>query len=98
MIIHITKNNFKEVLENNPKILVDFWASWCSPCRMLGTVLEELKDEMVIGKINVDEEPELSMAFDVQTIPLVLLFKDGKVVNKINGYVPASVIKEFYNE
>lgn len=98
MIIHINKDNFKEVISNNPKIIVDFWAPWCNPCRMLGSVLEGLEDELVIGKVNVDEEMELSTIFNVTNIPLLIMFKDGKPTNKIVGFCTETQIRALYNE
>ena len=92
----VTKNNFEEVIKEGT-ILLDFWASWCGPCRMLGPVLEQLaKEENIkIGKVNVDEEEELSQAFSISSIPALFLVKDGKVVNKTIGYQSLEQLKEF---
>lgn len=78
----ITKDSFEqEVLRNSKPVLVDFWAPWCGPCQMLGPIIEELSQEVgenaVIGKVNVDEQPELARKFRVMSIPTVLIFKDG---------------------
>lgn len=87
MLEHITKENFKDFYTNNKLCIVDFWATWCSPCRMLTPNLEKLNnDGYSIGKVNVDEEEELSMLFNVEAIPTILLFKDGKLVDKMVGY------------
>ena len=82
--IILTKDNFeKEVIKAKGTVLVDFWAVWCGPCRMLSPVIDEIAaeygDELTIGKVNVDEQPELAAAFRVSSIPTVIVFKDGKV-------------------
>lgn len=91
MEIKITKNNFEQdVLKNDLPVLVDFWASWCFPCRMLGQELEEIAKEyegkLVVAKVNVDEENELAYAFKVSSIPMVVLFKNGQAVTQFIGY------------
>jgi thioredoxin 1 len=91
MIMNITKSNFdSEVISSNIPVLVDFWAPWCGPCRMLSPVLEELgnelKDQVKIVKINVDEEPELASRFGIMSIPTVIAFKEGKAVSKVIGF------------
>lgn len=94
MLEHITKENFKDFYTNNKLCIVDFWATWCGPCRMLTPNLEKLNsDGFVIGKINVDEEDELSALFNVEAIPTILLFKDGKVVSKNVGYMSYDDLK-----
>ena len=94
--ITVTRDNFNEVVKEGT-ILLDFWASWCGPCRMLSPVLEQLAEEenLVIGKVNVDEEEELSATFQISSIPALFLLKDGKVVNKTVGYQPLEALKEF---
>ena len=91
-IVTITQNNFnEEVLQSNTTVLLDFWASWCGPCKMLAPVLEEIAAEradLKIGKINVDEQPQLASQFDIMSIPTLLVFKDGKQVNQGIGYMP----------
>lgn len=89
--MNITKSNFdSEVISSNIPVLVDFWAPWCGPCRMLSPVLEELgnelKDQVKIVKINVDEEPELASRFGIMSIPTVIAFKEGKAVSKVIGF------------
>lgn len=90
-IKHVTKNDFDtEISSSGLPILVDFWAPWCGPCRMLSPVLDELAGEMSgkvkILKVNVDEEPELASKFGVMSIPTVIAFKQGKATNKVVGF------------
>ncbi len=95
-VIHVTKENFSEVVKEGT-VLLDFWANWCGPCRMLGPVLEDLakQENLVVGKVNVDEEEELSAQFGISSIPALFLVKDGKIVNKTVGYQPLEALKEF---
>lgn len=96
-VLHLTKENFNEVINNNETVLVDFWAPWCGPCRMLGPVLEEVASEVnnaVIAKVNVDEESDLAREFRVSSIPTVLVFKNGKLAKTSVGYIAkAQVLK-----
>lgn len=91
-IVTITQNNFdEEVLQSDTTVLLDFWASWCGPCKMLAPVLEEIAaehPELKIGKINVDEQQELAGRFNIMSIPTMLVFKEGKQVNQGIGYMP----------
>lgn len=97
--LKITKNNFNdEVVNSDIPVLLDFWAPWCGPCRMLAPVVEELAKEydgkIKIGKVNVDEEPELAGNFDVASIPTVVVIKDKKIIDKSIGFVQKSKLEE----
>lgn len=89
-IVTLTKDNFgTEVLKSDKVVLVDFWAEWCGPCKSLAPIIEEIALEnpnIKVGKINVDEQPQLADEFDIELIPTMIVFKDGKVVNTYTGY------------
>ena len=94
--LKITKDNFQsEVLEAKETVLVDFWASWCGPCKMIGPIIDQIADERTdvkVCKVNVDDEQELAVQFKVMSIPTLLVFKDGKVVNQSLGAKPKAAI------
>lgn len=102
-VIVITKDNFEsEVIKSGVPVLIDFWASWCGPCRMVAPVMEELASEFSgkakIGKVNVDEQMELSSKFRIQSIPTVMLFKNGQQVDKVIGARPKDDFVKMINK
>ncbi len=98
MPIEITAENFEtEVVQSDKPVLIDFWAAWCGPCRMLSPVVDEIAEEnsdIKVGKVNVDEQGELAMKFGVMSIPMLVYFKDGRNVDSSVGVVPKSAIEK----
>jgi thioredoxin 1 len=97
----ITKENFEtEVMKSDKPVLLDFWAAWCSPCRMVSPVVDEVAEEVTnskVGKINVDEQPELAAAFKVMSIPTLAVVKNGKVIQTSVGVMPKAAILNMLN-
>ncbi|MDE7220801.1 MAG: thioredoxin [Oscillospiraceae bacterium] len=94
--INISKENFQQEVVNSDKpVLLDFWAPWCGPCRMVGPIMEEISQErpdVKVGKINVDEQPELARQFRVMSIPTLVVMKGGRIANRAMGAMPKSQI------
>lgn len=96
--MELTDSNFDQVINSEKPVLVDFWAEWCGPCKMIGPVVEELagdyEGKAVVAKLNVDENPQVTARFGVRSIPTLLVFKNGQVVDKQVGAVPKSVLSQ----
>jgi len=96
--ININKNNFQnEIMDSEKTVLLDFWAPWCAPCRMVVPVIEEIAGErpdIKVGKINVDEQPELASKFSIMSIPTLVVMKNGKIVQQVSGARPKKAILE----
>ena len=92
MTVHFSKEGFEKALAQGGLMMVDFWASWCGPCKMLSPVIEDLAGQYegraLVGKVNTDEEPELAMRYGVMSIPTVIFFKDGKEIDRKVGVMP----------
>ena len=88
-VLHLTKENFEsEVLKSDKKVLVDFWATWCGPCQMVSPIIEELGEELTdvkVCKVDVDKEPEISIQYNIMSIPTLIVFENGEIANKTIG-------------
>ena len=95
-LLHLTRENFEQSINENEILIVDFWAPWCGPCRMLTPVLEQVSNSglCAVGKVNVDEEKELANKYRVRSIPTMVVFKGGKEVNRLVGFMPKEEILE----
>jgi thioredoxin 1 len=96
----VTDNNFEEVISNNSLVLIDFWAEWCGPCKMVSPVLEDISNEtgLLVGKLNIDENPEKTSQYAVHSIPTMVLFKDGQPIHTVIGAKPKHLMMKELQE
>ena len=95
-VLNVNTKNFNEVLNSDKKILLDFFATWCGPCRMMSPLIDKIAEEnpdILVGKVNVDEEPELAAMFAVSSIPVLVVMKDGQIVDQSVGAIPKQQIE-----
>lgn len=102
MEVKLSNENFnKEVLNSEKPVLVDFWATWCGPCKMIAPIISEISEEfnnkVKVGKVNVDEEKELAIKYEISSIPTLVIFKNGKISKTLIGFRPKEEIKEVLN-
>lgn len=94
-ILHVTNENFEQLLSSDKPVLLDFYADWCGPCRMIAPIIEEIaneRDDIIVGKVNVDEQGALAQAYDVMSIPTLIVLKNGEVTNQATGARPKAAI------
>lgn len=94
-ILHVTNENFEQLLSSDKPVLLDFYADWCGPCRMIAPIIEEIaneRDDIIVGKVNVDEQGALAQAYDVMSIPTLIVLKNGQVTNQATGARPKAAI------
>ena len=99
-IVHITKENFSELSAGDKPLLIDFWATWCGPCRMIAPIVEQIateRSDIIVGKIDVDQELELAQQFGIVSIPTLVLMKNGAVAATLVGYRPKADIEKMLN-
>ena len=97
----INKNNFDEMSKNEKPLLLDFYANWCGPCKMLSPIIDEIakeRDDIIVGKVNVDAEPELAEQFNVFSIPTLIIMKDGEIIHQSSGARPKAQILNLLND
>ncbi|MCQ8893576.1 MAG: thioredoxin [Methanolinea sp.] len=96
-VIPVDEANFRPLLSQHPRLVIDFWAEWCGPCRMVGPIIEDLCQEMAgrvsFGKCNTDQNPRLAARFGISAIPTILLFRDGRLIDRITGAYPREALK-----
>lgn len=101
-MVHFDMNSFDQALAGDKPVVVDFWATWCGPCRMLGPVIEDLAQQYegkaVVGKVDIDEQQELAIRYGVSTIPTVIFFKNGKEIDRKVGVMPAGVYTQILDQ
>lgn len=100
-VLELNTDNFDETINSGKTVLVDFWATWCMPCKMQSPIVDELAednlDDLIVGKVNVDENPEIAAQFSVMSIPTIIAFKDGKAVDKKVGVTPKEELVAMVN-